>query len=407
MIFSLENILIYSTLFFSLFLSLFFLTVYLEENEPTSKKRCKKYPKISIVIPAYNEGKNIIDSIKSVLRVDYPKDKAEIIVVDDGSQDDTFIQAKKMDRKNVRVFTKKHSGKASTVNYGIKKSTGEIIMVLDADTFPDKKCLKNIVGYFDNPKVMAALPIIKISRLKSLVEKCQMMEYSIMAIVKKAFFLMGSMNCTPAGALIRKKFIKKYGGFDTDTLTEDFEMGLRIQSKNYQIAQSLESQVYTIVPNNIKMLLRQRIRWNYGTLKNIFKYRFMISYEYGDLGLFILPISIFSVSLISFMFIYFLIKTVIDTVHQIYLASLIGFDLKHLLNFNAKISLINMLTSEKNFFILFTILAGFIIYEAGRRSINEKFRWEYILYLLFYGWILGLSQLISLVYFIIGKKPEW
>jgi cellulose synthase (UDP-forming) len=63
---------------------------------------------------------------------------------------------------------------------------------------------------------------------------------------------LGSMACTPAGAFIKKSFVEKYGGFSTDTLTEDFEMGLRIQSKGYQIVQSLDSKVYTVVPNKLK-----------------------------------------------------------------------------------------------------------------------------------------------------------
>jgi len=408
MIFNFDDIIIYVTLFFSIFSSLFFLITYVEGDiGHFKKKRVKKYPKISVIIPAYNESKNILSAIKSSLKVNYPRNKLEIIIVDDGSDDDTYRQAKKIQGKTVKVFTKKHSGKAKTVNYGIKKSTGEIIMILDADTFPDKNCFKNIVGYFGDPKIMAALPAIKILRQKNIIEKFQVIEYSIMALLKKTFFFMGSMNCTPAGAFIRKKFIKKYGGFATDTLTEDFEMGLKIQSKNYQVAQSLESHVYTIVPNNLRKLIRQRVRWSYGTLTNISKYRSMLNPKYGDLGLFILPSALFSIGLISFLFLYFSIRIIFDIIHRIYLISLIDFDILPLLNFNKEISVISIATTEKTFFIIFTIIIMSIMYEISRRNIKEKFGIQYVLYLLLYGWIIGFSQLVAIVHFIIRKKPKW
>lgn len=401
----LDDIIIYSTLFFSLFTGIFFLSAYIGSNQKEAKKpKVKKYPKISIIMPAYNEGENIINSIKAALSVDYPK--KEIIVVDDESTDDTLKKARKMSSKEVRVFTKKHSGKAGSVNFGIKKASGDIIMVLDADTYPDKNCLKEIVPYFENPKIMAALPVIKIHEPKNIIEKCQVVEYSIMAFLKRTFYFIGSMNCTPAGAFIRKSFLKKYGGFDEGNITEDFEMGLRIQSKNYQIAQSFESQVYTIVPRNLKKLLRQRVRWSYGTLKNISDYKFMISRLYGDLGLFIIPISVFSIGLISFIFVYFLLRLFQDILHKIYLNSLIGFDIWGKIRIE-KINLLSLITDEKTFFIFFTMVAGILLYEMGRRSIKEKFRLSYIFYLLFYGWVMGLSQAIAVWYFIRGKKPQW
>lgn len=402
-----NDIILYLTLFFSTFLTLFFLLSYLENSGKDLKRKSKKYPKISVIIPAFNESGNITKSIKSVLNVDYPREKLEIIVVDDGSKDDTFEQAKKNEGKTIKIFKKNHSGKAETVNYGVKKSGGELVMVLDADTFPDKECFKNIIDYFDDPKIMAALPLIKIWKPKNLIERCQAMEYTITALTKKTFFFMGSMNCTPAGAFIRKSFIEKYGGFSSETLTEDFEMGMRIQSKNYQIAQSIKSKVYTIVPNGIKKLIRQRIRWSHGTLDNIFKYRYMINSKYGDLGVFFLPISLLNIGLVSFLFLYFSIKLVVEFFHKAYLNSLINFDIIPLINFNGRISLTSLITDEKTFLILFSFLTAFILYEISRRSVEEKFRIEYVFYLLIYGWVMSLSQLIALFYFVTGKKPKW
>ncbi len=407
MIINFNNILIYITIFFSLFSTIFFLTTYIEENDDQKEEKPKKYPKISVIIPAYNESKNIIKSIKSVLKVDYPKNKVEIIVVDDGSKDDTYKQSKKIRRKRVKVFTKNHAGKAAAVNYGIKKSSGEIVMILDADTFPEKDCFKNIIGNFKDPKVMAVLPLLKIWKPKNLIEKCQLIEYTIMALIKKTFSFMGSMNCTPAGAFIRKSFLDKYGLFDVTTVTEDFEMGMRIQSKHYQIVQSFKSKVYTKVPKNVKKLIRQRVRWNYGTLENIFKYKYMLSPEYGDLGLFFLPATLFSIGLISFTFVYFSIRLTLDILWKMYLNSLINFDVSPFLKFNFRLNLNSLLTNEKTFFIFFTFLVAFILYETTRKNLKEKFRLNYVLYLLIYGWIISLTQIIALGRFILRKEPRW
>ena len=218
---------------------------------------------------------------------------------------------------------------------------------------------------------------------------------------------MGSMNCTPAGAFVRKSFLKKHGGFATNTLTEDLEMGMRIQSKNYQVAQSLDSQVYTVVPSKIKKLIRQRVRWTYGGLENIKKYRHMLSPKYGDLGLFFLPMMLFSMGLVSFLFTYSIIRILLDLFHTLYLNSLINFDIIPLINFNGKMTVASIITNEKTFIILFTILSALIIYNLGRKSINEKFRLSYIVYFLAYGWIMSFSQLIALSYFLVGKKPRW
>jgi len=406
MIVSFHNLVVMFILFFSTFTGVLFLLIFLE-NEGKNGKRAKRYPKISVIIPAYNESENIVSSIKSVLRVNYPKNKIEVIVVDDGSTDDTFAQAKSLQSKSVKVFRKKHGGKAAAVNYGIKKSSGEILMILDADTFPDKDCFKNIVGHFEDENVMAALPLIKVWRPKNIIEKCQLIEYTITALVKRSFTFLGTMACTPAGAFIRRSFIERYGDFSTDTLTEDFEMGLRIQSKGYQIVQSLDSKVYTVVPNKLKKLIRQRVRWAYGTLENIKKYSFLLSSKYGNLGLFFIPLNLINIAIISFVFLYYSVLLVLEACKNISLYSLIGFDLKRKVDFDLKISMISTLTNEKSLLMLICLLLSLLIYEVSRRATGERFRPEYILYLFIYGWIMGFSQCISLFYFLSGKKPKW
>jgi len=132
----------------------------------------------------------------------------------------------------------------------------------------------------------------------------------------------------------------------------------------------------------------------------------MINPKYGDLGVFVLPLSVFYIGLISFVFIYSLISVLFDTLHQIYLYNLVGFDV--LSHFKIQsIDLIRIITDEKTFPIILTFLIGFLLYEIGRRSIKEKFRIEYVFYLLLYAWIISLSQFIAIFYLIIRKEPPW
>src|SRR3989344_403136 len=124
------------------------------KNKPEIKESTDK--KVTIIIPAYNEEKSIEKTIKSALSLDYPKEKIEIIVVDDGSKDNTYEIAKRFASEHnpkVRIFTKKNGGKGTALNKGIKESTGEIIVTMDADTAVNADALKKMIGFFSEKDV--------------------------------------------------------------------------------------------------------------------------------------------------------------------------------------------------------------------------------------------------------------
>ena len=124
-------------------------------------------PKLSVVIPAYNEAKEIPKCIESILALNYPKDKIEIIVVDDGSKDNTLEIAQGYEKIGVKVFTKKNEGTAAaTKNYGIKKATGDIIATLDGDSYVHPEAVNNMINYFNDDSVMHAVTAITLSSLK-------------------------------------------------------------------------------------------------------------------------------------------------------------------------------------------------------------------------------------------------
>jgi cellulose synthase/poly-beta-1,6-N-acetylglucosamine synthase-like glycosyltransferase len=271
------------------FVSLYFLTylllTYLEEEWIESYST--ETPRVSVLIPAYNESETIEKTVQSVLGLDYPN--LEIIVIDDGSIDDTADLAQRL---GVLVVRQSNSGKANALNRGIKLAKGELIAILDADSFVEQKALRYMIGFFKNPLVMAVTPTMKVRKGKGVLENMQMAEYMFSNLIAKIFSLLESMVITPGPFSVYKaKLFKELGGFDGSSLTEDNEMALRIQSANYPIKSSKKAFVYTKVPKTLGELFRQRKRWYAGYFENLKKYVRLFNPKYGELGSFVLPVT--------------------------------------------------------------------------------------------------------------------
>ena len=168
---------------FSIFLSVFWLSIHF--NKKSQKGKIPNiWPKVSIIVPAYNEGKNIALCLDSLLKLDYPKDKLEIIVVDDGSKDNTHKIAKKYQvhfPKVVKVFHQENKGKAAALNFGIEKANGIFVACMDADSITTPYVLKMLIPAFVDDKTGAVTAGMKVYKPKTLMQRMQTIEY-IMAI---------------------------------------------------------------------------------------------------------------------------------------------------------------------------------------------------------------------------------
>ncbi|MGB9719266.1 MAG: glycosyltransferase [Candidatus Anstonellales archaeon] len=291
-----------AVLYLALFVTVFFMLVLIKNRhrmfeKPKPEKRWR--PKISVIIPAYNEEKNLERCVLSVINADYPKNKIEIIIVDDGSTDDTYKVAKALRRKYpgiVRAYTKKNSGKADSVNMGIEKASGEIIATLDADSYITPKVIEKMLPYFKEEGVMAVTAAVKASNKKGLLERLQAVEYIYTLFSRKVMEFIEAIYVTPGPfSMFKAELFKEIGGFDRNNILEDQEIAMRIQSYNYKIRSSLDADVYTEVPRTFSSLLKQRIRWHRGGLRNSYKYLHLISPKYGDMGLIVLPLGFLSV----------------------------------------------------------------------------------------------------------------
>jgi len=393
-------ILLYPVIFVVLFVSLFYIYTFFEGKE---EKRVGKIDgKVSILVPAYNAEEDISRLIKALLTIDYG-DK-EILVVDDGSTDKTYDIAKLYEKEGVKVFRKKNGGKASALNFGVKKCTGDFLYTVDADCLPQKDALKNMLNYFDEGRVMAVVPTMKPYKPKNIVERAQDIEYVLTAFIRKMLFWVSALNVSPGAPLYRMSFIKSTNGFDENTLTEDLEMGMRIQSQHYNVALAWDARVYTVVPNTFKGLMRQRQRWGYGTLENLTKYKSLFNLNYGNLGVFYLPATLFFAVYPALFLIYMASRAIGEGLRSLGLLSSIKYDVIYTVTHG------NLSVTVTPLLLLFicSAIIGVSTYYLARKSVErEGLKLSYIAYILIYGWVLALFQLIVLVRYMFKKRPEW
>lgn len=257
----------------------------------------KKYS-VSIVIPCYNEEKNIGKTIQNLIDNGYSELK-KIIVVDDCSKDNSYKIMKQYEKNYpglvLAVQTPKNTGcAAGAKNYGSKFAKTDLVGFTDADSFPQKGAIEKTIGFFDNKKVGAVTSTVLVYNRKNFLERLQAIEYIVIKFTRKLLEFVDSIYVTPGPlAIYRREYFEKIGRFDESNLTEDIEITWRFLSNGYDIKMSVPSRVYSVAPSGVKTWFKQRIRWNMGGVQTMFKY-FRYFLRKGMLGNFVLPFFIFS-----------------------------------------------------------------------------------------------------------------
>ncbi len=277
-----------------MFVSIYFLTLYflLYINNRkilfTSSKISKDYS-VSVLVPAWNEEDTIEETIKAIFDIDYLV--KEVIVINDGSTDKTQKIVEDLQQKypELKLINKKNTGKGDSLNVGIKKAEGEIIAVIDADSYPAKDCFKKLMGFFEEEAVGAATCVITPKNTTKFFEKLQDVEYRVIAFTRKLLGYVDAIYVVPGPlAVYRTSALKEIGGFDSKNMTEDIEIIWHLTQAGYERRMCLSTYVTTHVPNKFKDWYLQRRRWNVGGLQCIAKYRKSFLKK-GMLGYFILP----------------------------------------------------------------------------------------------------------------------
>ncbi len=384
-----EYLMMFAVLYFTIVLLLIYLQ---NRNKMWSNKRNKYEPTVSFIIPAYNEQEDIEKSVRSVLAVDYPTDKLEIVVVNDGSTDNTANLVRSIAEKELRVrlLDKKNEGKALALNYGIKNATGEIVITLDADSYVTKNCVKILMSHFDKD-VAAVTSAVKIKDRKDMtfLESLQKVEYLFTIFNRRLFSFINSVYVTPGPlSAFRKEVFEEVGGFDPNNIMEDQEMALRIQSANYRIISCMDAVVYTEAPKDFDSLMKQRIRWHRGGFRNIMKYSYMVNPKYGDFGAFVMPYSFVSIFLLFLVF--WIVAVAVSKVSGLYfLEPLLSVEPIHVIS-----AIVLIIT------LIWTFIALSQIEE--KPSIKNM-----ILYIITYCYLITFFMAIAIVKELKGDPASW
>ncbi|CDI05458.1 glycosyltransferase family 2 protein [Candidatus Nitrosotenuis uzonensis] len=249
-----------------------------------------EYPRMSVLIPAYNEEKVIRTTIESLIATDYP-DK-EIIAIDDGSKDQTFsIMSEYKDK--IKVIHKENGGKASALNAGMLYATGSIIVILDADTIIGYSSLKQLAKSFSNENVAAVAGNIKIRNRVNILTWCQALEYlSGIQIMRRGLDYFGAITIVP-GALgaFKKDKLEEAGAYHKETLVEDFDATMKVLRSGMIVSGSNMATAYTQGPNTLIDFYKQRKRWYRGNLQVLRRHSdILLNPRFGYLQKFAYPL---------------------------------------------------------------------------------------------------------------------
>ncbi len=292
------DIIYFTIIVFGSYFVFFNLILWLENRGKFfSHKKITKFPSVSILIPFYNEEKVLSDTLENILKIDYPKDKLEILAIDDGSTDSSYEIVKKFEKRGIKVLRKKNGGKANSINFGIRHSKQEFVVTMDADSMPDRDALKNCMKYFDEEKVAAVTTRI-LPKRRTLWEKLQHIEMILVSFQRKLHEFPNVINCTPGPfSVYKRSVLEKVGKFDENNLVEDVEIAWRLISKGYKIRLAFDSSVYSYYPFSFWIWWKQRTRWAIGGIQTLVKYfSYAFRKDYHGVGSFLVPTSILGYS---------------------------------------------------------------------------------------------------------------
>ena len=250
-------------------------------------------PQVAVLIPAYNEAKVIARTIRSVLMSNYKN--IRILVIDDGSTDETFeiaktAYAKEIADGRVMLLSKPNGGKAEALNFALEYVDEEIYVGIDADGVIAHDAISRLVPHFANPHIGAVAGNAKVGNRVNLWTRWQALEYiTSQNFERRALDLFDVVMVVP-GAIgaWRTAAVKAGGAYHPDTVAEDADLTMNLLEQGYAVIYEDQALAFTEAPVNANGLARQRFRWSFGILQAIFKHRGAIMRRRA-MGLFALP----------------------------------------------------------------------------------------------------------------------
>lgn len=222
---------------------------------------------LSFLLPAYNEEKYVRRCIESIdsAAARYPGN-AEIIVVNDGSTDNTRKIASEailnLKYASGKVFNIPNSGKGFALQYGLERLQGDVVFRIDTDSTIDEYAITSIMNHFNDPIVGSVSGLILPLEEKSWIQKIWVLRYALLTFFKREWELTESVLVQPgAFSVFRRDALMKIGGWADDILGEDSDVAVRIARSGYRNEYEQHAVVFSDIPSNLKDLREQRVRW--------------------------------------------------------------------------------------------------------------------------------------------------
>ncbi|NCN99453.1 hypothetical protein COU62_00205 [Candidatus Pacearchaeota archaeon CG10_big_fil_rev_8_21_14_0_10_35_219] len=335
MVNSFVDFVFFAYVFIGLYMLALFVFIYFPNRKKVFDYPPGRIEGVTIVIPCYNEAKEIGAGIKSLVSLDWPKDKLEIIVVDDKSTDNSVEVVRKYVKKydNVKLIVNERNsgGAAEPRNIGIRASKFDYVAVADADSTPNPDALKKMIGFLQTDKKVGAVTCTILTKNpKTFIQKLQAIEYAVIAFNRKLLDMVDAVYVTPGPfALYDKKVLFEVGLFDVKNMTEDIEISWKMMSRGYLTRMSLATRTYSETPNSFKKWWKQRIRWNIGGKQTLWKYRKYL-FRRHMLGFFVVPwfatslfLGVFGLGLFAYLIFKRVLVSYLSTKYSIYASSTI------------------------------------------------------------------------------------
>lgn len=411
---SISDVIFYILTFLAVYVQVFFLITFLENRKRIvirkGEIKLDRYPTVTIIVPCWNEEKTLYKTVRSLLNLNYPKNKIHIFLIDDGSTDNTWNVIQKFTKNNnVRAFKKENGGKHTALNLGLENVETEFVGCLDADSEANKESLVRIMSSFEkNEEVMAVAPSVIVHNPTNIIQNAQKAEYYLGVFLKQMLGFLGAIHVTPGPLTIfRTKVFQDLGPYRKAHNTEDMEIAYRMQTNHYKIVHCNDAYVYTNTPHTIPKLFRQRLRWVYGFINNTIDYRkVLFNKKYGNFALFTLPagiVSIFAVSYLVGKTIYNLGNFVLNKISEF---NILGFSF---LNQSYKFDV--FFINPNSLFFIFIFAYASVIFSVmfGKRIVEGK--WGMSVDLIYFFSIFGFVApfwLIKAVYnTMFSRRPDW
>lgn len=385
-------------------------------------------PPVSVIVPAFNEEKSIVQSINSLLRLHY--NQLEVVVVNDGSKDDTLELLKKSQllvaediprlsmisnsqirgiyrskiHANLIVIDKENSGKADSLNLGMDYSSNELICAVDSDSILDDEALLAIATPFvENPLTIASGGTIQIangSRIRNSrveatempntwIERVQIVEYI------RSFFcgrvgldmLRSTLVISGAFGIFKKEAMVAVGGYKTANLGEDMDLVVRMhryyrqEKLDYSIVFLPDPVCWTECPSDWKTLYKQRKRWQVGLLQSLHQNRdMMFNHKFGTIGMFAFPYNFMVdvlgpvIDILAFLTIVFGLAFGILSTEQVILFTIVSFLYGTVISIGAVVIGELHYRRYQTLRDIFLLVASTVVENFGYRQINSIWR---------------------------------